>query len=110
MCVVVFICQFFNTGILLPLSNANFKKTNISLLSSFNGLYTDFTSEWYRDVGMDIVNTMFIQSLMPWVEFFVLLAKIFARRYKDTGKLRLNEITKSECKTVQEFVKVHAGP
>lgn len=110
MCWGIFLCQYVNTAIVLPLSNANFKNTNIKVLSYFDGQYSDFTQQWYLDIGSSLVNTLWIQSFMPWVEFFMLRVKIHVVRYWDGGKWKLHDITKTNTKTVREFVRMHEGP
>lgn len=68
----VFVTQFFNTGILLLLSSANFTESKVPFLNTYNkGPYTDFSEDWYGDVGAIIVKTMAIASIMPVVEFLI---------------------------------------
>jgi hypothetical protein len=44
----VFIAQFFNAGLLLPLVNANLTEHPPAFLTSIlNGAYYDYTPEWY---------------------------------------------------------------
>jgi hypothetical protein len=48
----VFLTVFFNTGILILLSSANMSETNIPFFKNmFVSTYTDFNSDWYKDVG-----------------------------------------------------------
>lgn len=59
------------------------------ILNSFDkGLYTDFTEEWYRDVGVIIVKTMAIASVMPVVEFFINWGMKYAFRLFDRSFTR----------------------
>jgi hypothetical protein len=51
------------------LSSANFSETGIPVLSTYlKGPYTDFTSDWYKDIGTSMVKTMLIGSLFPLIE------------------------------------------
>lgn len=43
----VFISLFFNTGILLILTNANFSQYHLPLKNWFNGAYDDYSPGWY---------------------------------------------------------------
>jgi len=66
----VFLTVFFNTGILILLSSANMSETNIPFFKSmFVSTYTDFNSEWYKDVGQIILKAMLLNAFMPWIEF-----------------------------------------
>ena len=52
----IFYAQFFNTGILILMVNANLQEhTNIPFHSYFKGPYTDYSPQWYADVGQKIV-------------------------------------------------------
>jgi hypothetical protein len=54
------------------LSSANLTQTPIPILKDYlKGPYTDFTNDWYKDVGAIIIKTMAIASIMPVVEFFI---------------------------------------
>lgn len=61
--------QFFNTGLLLILVNANLKEHLPPFLAVyFQGTYYDYSPDWYSEVGSKIVQTMFIQAvIIPWV-------------------------------------------
>ena len=96
----VFVTQFFNTGILILLSSANFQYTNVPILNQYlRGQYTDFTSDWYKDVGAIIVKAMLIASIMPVVEFFISYAKLSVFRLIDRGFSR--DVLKSKKKSIQ---------
>lgn len=48
----VFLTQFFNTGLLLLLVNANLTEYGENrIIKSFNGPFSDYTPDWYNDVG-----------------------------------------------------------
>ena len=52
----VFAAQFFNTGLLLTLTNANLSEHwPYSLTKFVNGSYYDYTPNWYANVGQLIV-------------------------------------------------------
>jgi len=56
----VFITQFFNTGMLLTLVNANMIYQKLPLVSSLfdQGNSPDFNSNWFFAVGKVLVQTM----------------------------------------------------
>lgn len=52
----VFIAQFFNTGILLLIVNANLSEhTGIPLYSYVNNDFYDYSPQWYVDVGFKLI-------------------------------------------------------
>lgn len=51
----VFICTFLNSGILLILMSANSSAPILKHI--FKGRYTDFSSDWFDDVGLIIIMT-----------------------------------------------------
>jgi hypothetical protein len=61
----VFVAQFFNTGIIYLLVNANFKDTLPSLASIFRGPFLDYEPAWYSAVGYLLVQTMLINAFFP---------------------------------------------
>ena len=71
----IFVSQFVNTAILLPLCYANFTDIDGGLgpLSYiFNiGNETDFSVHWYASVGTIICKTMFITAIFPTIEFAI---------------------------------------
>jgi hypothetical protein len=68
----VFVSQFFNTAILVLLSQANFSESKVPLLHSIQwGQFTDFSEDWYRECGSIIIKTLAIASVMPVVEFCI---------------------------------------
>ena len=72
----VFIALFINTAILTLLANANLQGNYVLdhipySQHLFNGNYSDFSREWYFDVGSIITATMIVNALSP--HFFNLL-------------------------------------
>lgn len=61
----VFMCLFFNTGILLLLTSANFGDVSGFLSVPFHGTYYDYSPRWYAMVGATIVSTMQLNAFMP---------------------------------------------
>jgi len=64
----VFLAQFFNTGILLLLVNGNMSEHWPKQITQYvKGPFYDYMPEWYSNVGFKIVQTMIINSIMPYV-------------------------------------------
>ena len=51
----VFIGLFFNTGLLLTLTNANLSDVSKSLATLFHGHFYDYSPKWYAIVGSTLV-------------------------------------------------------
>lgn len=61
----VFVALFFNTGILLLLTNANVSDVAEWLSGVFGGKYYDYSPQWYANVGSVLVSTMLLNAYMP---------------------------------------------
>jgi len=68
--VSIFIAQFFNTAILLLLTNANTEMAGLSFIP-LKGKYPDLNFEWYNDIGASFVITMLTAALFPVIEFSI---------------------------------------
>lgn len=73
--ILAFLIQFFNTGPLLILINADLSQVGIPLFSSIKqGFHADFTVRWYKDVGKVIIDAMTANILAPVIECGIALA------------------------------------
>jgi hypothetical protein len=82
----VFVAQFFNTGLLLLFVNANLTEHNPqSVTKYFKGPFYDYMPEWYGTVGVLIVKTMIINSIMPYVGLVTAFAVPALKRKIDNG-------------------------
>jgi len=93
----VFLSQFFNTGILLLLTNANTQETFLKMLP-LSGQYHDLTSEWQTDIGASIVATMTFTAYWPIIEFSYVYAMLAFYRVLDR-RFRLNKRF-TACKSI----------
>jgi len=87
----VFYAQFFNTSLLLTLVNANMTEHSPGFVTRFfnSGDFYDYFPLWYSNVGKTIVQTMFINSIKPYIELTVTanLPKIL-RMFDSTDKYK----------------------
>lgn len=83
----VFIAQFFNTGILLTLVNANLNEQLPAALGVFfQGKYYDYDQLWYQEVGTKIVQTMFINAfVLPWIGLITAKVVPLIKRKRNGG-------------------------
>lgn len=78
---VVLATQFFNTGILILIVNSNLVEHWPYALTKYTetGKFTDYQPFWYSEVGYYIVQSMMINSMMPYATLMtsVVTVKIF---------------------------------
>lgn len=79
----VFISTFFNTAILLLLTNANLSETFLKFLPVHEGIFTDLTQNWYLDIGPSLVQTMLINAFFIYAEFAIAFGMKFLFRCLD---------------------------
>jgi len=74
--IAVFLTQFINTAILLLVYNANLTEHGFPFFSQIlKGRFTDFSEDWYKDIGVTIVKALMIAAVLPVFEvlgFYVL--------------------------------------
>jgi hypothetical protein len=85
---VVFLLMFFNSAIAILLINANIEELNSKSGVLFNGLYSDFSDDWYDKISMFFITPMFAQLIFPVTAFlpgFIIqkLLAWFDRRFTD---------------------------
>ena len=92
------------------LTNANLENSPLSFIALRNR-FADYTSDWYILVGAPIVQTMIINSFMPWINFVLLCVIKFIFRFLDSGlSYYRDEKPKTKAKTIQDYVQLYAGP
>lgn len=64
--VAIFCSIFVNTGLILSLTNANFKNTPLRYVIPIYNEFNDFNSDWYQVVGTAMVDTMLIAAFTPY--------------------------------------------
>lgn len=84
--VKMFLVQFINTGLVILLVNAKISEIKLpEQFPIFAGRFTDFTVEWYKNVGATISLTMFINVFTPHIGGFIQIAKNWLLRVRDQG-------------------------
>eukprot|EP00347_Sterkiella_histriomuscorum_P007945 403346963 len=103
----IFVSQFFNTAILLLMTNANTQQTWLAFLP-FEGIYPDMTYEWYNDIGSSLIITMLVAAFFPIADFLIFYSLRTVLRCLDRG-CSCNK-DKTKCKSVQGYVNLYSGP
>ena len=63
-----FLGQFFNTGFIILIVNANMKQHKPrEFWRLFNGPFSDYLPQWYIEVGVKIITTYTVQGIMPFI-------------------------------------------
>ena len=103
---------FFNTAILLILTNANTEGTLLSWIP-LRGSYTDLNENWYLDVGTALVYTMLINSVMIYVGAASSIGMKALFRSLDQGcgnYCCCRKTNQTKQVTIQGYVNLYAGP
>ena len=104
---LTFLCQFFNTGFILLLVNADLREQPISfgIVYGKNG---DFNSEFFKNTGNIITWTLLFNSFFPLIEFTIKWMIRASRRKLDRscGK----DIYKTKKTSIQSYINLYAGP
>lgn len=81
----MFIAQFFNTGILLLLVNANMTEHSPKFITQYisSGKFYDYVPMWYQQVGGTIVKSMIINSIMPYITLTTTILIPKMKRFMD---------------------------
>ncbi|OQS03994.1 hypothetical protein THRCLA_03726 [Thraustotheca clavata] len=112
----IFIAQFFNTALIVIFLNANLSGVSsypatgysIATLSLLNGKYADFSIDWYNDVGVSLMLTMFINVVSPQIGVFVTYVILEIRRWIDRGCSFDYSYTRQE--TQRDLEALYRGP
>jgi len=83
----LFLSQYLNTAILILLVNCNIGEhaPNNHFITKYftHGKYSDYTPEWYQDVGAKIISTMMIQCCLPVGKNVFKMILLNAKRFYD---------------------------
>lgn len=64
-CRFIFLMLYFNTGWIIILADASFKKQGLFFSNAFDGQRSDFDMEWQKQQGVDILIQMSFNIIMP---------------------------------------------
>jgi len=104
----MFLATFFNTAILILLTNANTQQTVLSFLP-FNGIYSDLDQSWYLNVGPTLIYTMQINSVYVYIDWVVYLITNWLYRSLDGGIFCCCRKS-TKCVTQQQYITLYSGP
>tara|TARA_B100001540_G_scaffold213415_1_gene188294 strand:+ start:468 stop:3962 length:3495 start_codon:yes stop_codon:yes gene_type:complete len=69
---IIFVVRFLNVAVIYTLLNANFSRVGkyfplIKQMFGLRGEYSDFTNEWYNDVGLVVFFTILMNAAMRFI-------------------------------------------
>ena len=67
----VFVVTYINYGIMQFMACFDVRNANDNLAQIFKGLYADFNSLWYNDVGVSITSIMVSNMYWPLLEMVI---------------------------------------
>ena len=111
----VFIVYFCNTSLLYIFAPWDSRETDSPALNRiFQGVYTDYNSNWFNDIGNTLAQTMFLNIFSPVIETFAFTGLRFAKRIVDQRKLLVpishSAPFETKAKTLQGFQELYQGP
>ena len=74
------------------------------------GIYNDFNSNWFQDVGQSIFEIMKFNMFMPIISFLTGWLWRYAYRVWDQRNFCPGSYENTRCRSVQEFVGLYSGP
>ena len=103
----VFVLTFFNNGLTILLINANFGFVS-QYHFLFNGVFTDFSDDWYDQISEFLVSPMFMEIINPITIFlfWYFIQKALAlidRRFTD------QKLYRTQCKLVYDYADLYSG-
>lgn len=104
---VVFLLMFFNSGLAILLINANIHNFNENGVL-FNGLYADFSDDWYDKISQFFITPMFVQLIFPVTAFLpgYIIQKGLAmldRNFSDP------KLYKTKCNLAYDYAELNSG-
>ena len=110
----VFVALFFNTGILITLTNANFTDVSSVLANIFHGTYYDYSPKWYATIGSTLVSTMLLNAFMPPIFEGIGNATCWLTQTLDNGckccKPKNERIYSTKTNQIYKYMDVYSGP
>jgi len=103
---VTFGVQFFNSGMLLLLINANLSEQPFGF-GLISGSMADFSYPWWRSVGNVTIGAMFFNLYYPLVEAALYWAIRAQGRCRDRGCKFSGKVTKTT--SIQAYMTVYSG-
>jgi len=106
---VTFIVQFFNSGVLLLLINANLSEQPFSF-GLTSGSLSDFNGRWFQTIGNVLVGAMMFNLYYPILEAVLYWFLRWQGRCRDRGCRCPSAEETTKQKAIQGYLDMYAGP
>lgn len=106
----VLLVSFFNAGLTYVLAPWSFRESGSLDHSFFDGIYTDFVSQWFLDIGALIAETTVINIFAPTIEAFCFYGLRLLGRVIDQRSCCPCNNRNTNATTIQKFEAVYSGP
>ena len=110
----VLIVSFFNYGVLYIIAPWNLRAiVNENYTSDsdlFTGIYTDFTHQWFNDIGSLVATTTATNIVFPLIEFAGFLLIRVVKRCVDQKTVCPTNKYNTNAKTMPKFEELYSGP
>lgn len=74
-------------------------------LKYFDGNFSDYMPDWYQRVGSKIVFTQIVNTVMPFINMFIIVIKKKVNIYMDSG----SDIYNTKCTSMAHFKTIYGG-
>lgn len=93
---------------MLLIVNANLTEQKPQILTQYiRGRYYDYIPRWYSDVGYNIVQTMIINSIMPYVG--LILGWLIPALYRFYDRRWTKDVYQTRQKSMGDYKSIHLG-
>ena len=106
---VTFYVQFFNSGVLLMLINADLSEQPFSF-GLTSGHFSDFNARWFKTIGNILVGAMTFNMYYPVIEAVMYWCMRAFGRCRDRGCRCPSDNESTKKTSVQAYLNVYAGP
>jgi hypothetical protein len=105
-----FTIDFFNKVVLILLLHANFSESDNYYLRKYmiHGKFSDFSTEWYNQIGPIFISINLFSSVWEPVMFLVNYGIYKLSIWQDRGWT--SDETKTKCATKAEYLELYQGP
>ena len=109
---IIFGCTIIDTILLPILTGANFIEytDKFGLDRMFTGKHTDFSDEWYLDVGYQYVTTMIVFIINPFIDFLAEYIEVSVHRWHARNYVYKKNTPKEDKHDFHKYLDVRAGP
>ena len=106
----ILLVSFFNYGILYIIAPWSLSESGASDGDFFSGIYTDFSSQWFLDIGILVTETTVLNIAGPLVEYLFFWFIRHLKRMYDQRSLCPCKRQNTNAKTIMQFEQIYSGP